>query len=161
MAYGGSSPLSRSAAGWSMRTGKGNDCLLSARIPRDGWQEIDFQRLADVDLPAALGRFELRRKMTKSGVFTLVEPITPPMNRPRVELLRYELQAGGRSAARTEAPTPGICRIAHNHIAGRVWEKLDQVSHTARSSRPLNTGILIQGKGKTATESSAPPRGGR
>lgn len=48
--------------------------LLSARIPRDGWATIHFDRLEDVDLPAAFARFDLRRSMTRTGIFRPVEP---------------------------------------------------------------------------------------
>ncbi len=67
------------ASGYSQRpdpsTGQvRDDYLLSVRVDRSGWQQIDFSNLGDVDPIAALERFELVRDMTKTGVF---RPITP------------------------------------------------------------------------------------
>ena len=57
------------------QTGRVEDqYLYSARVPRKDWALIDFTNLDDVDVIAALERFELRRKMTKTGVFQPVEP---------------------------------------------------------------------------------------
>ncbi len=51
-----------------------DDYLISAEVARAAWGRIDFSKLGLLDLPAAFERFELRRKMTKNGVFTAVEP---------------------------------------------------------------------------------------
>jgi hypothetical protein len=52
-----------------------DDYLLSTRVRRSEWQQINFDNLASLDVVACLERFELRRKMTKTGVFQPVEPI--------------------------------------------------------------------------------------
>ena len=49
--------------------------LLSVRVRREEWAQINFDALESVDVVEALGRFELRRSMTKTGVFKVVEPI--------------------------------------------------------------------------------------
>lgn len=48
--------------------------LLSVRVRRDEWAQINFDALESVDVVEALGRFELRRALTKTGVFKAVEP---------------------------------------------------------------------------------------
>jgi hypothetical protein len=67
------------ASGYSQRTDpatgqRHDEYLLSARVERAVWARIDFARLEALDLPAAFERFELRRQMTKTGLFTAVEP---------------------------------------------------------------------------------------
>ncbi len=67
------------ASGYSQRTdpATGNvrdDYLLSARIPRDRWEEISFSNLDGLDVVAAFERFDLVRTMTKTGIFRPVEP---------------------------------------------------------------------------------------
>ena len=52
-----------------------NDYLLSVGIDRSAWRQINFSALASVDPVAALERFELRRTMSKTGVFKSVEPL--------------------------------------------------------------------------------------
>ncbi len=51
-----------------------DEYLYSARIERNDWQRIDFTQLSKIDPVAALDRFELRRKMSATGVF---QPIAP------------------------------------------------------------------------------------
>jgi hypothetical protein len=51
-----------------------DDYLVSARITRRDWSELNFQHLDAVDVVASFERFELRRKMTKTGIFTPIEP---------------------------------------------------------------------------------------
>jgi len=68
-----------SAAGYSQRrdlaTAKlHDDYLLSVRATRPEWNKIDFVHLAHLDVIEALSRFDLRREMSRSGVF---KPITP------------------------------------------------------------------------------------
>ncbi|MBA2412775.1 MAG: hypothetical protein H0V63_08105 [Burkholderiaceae bacterium] len=46
-----------------------DDYLLSVAVDRAAWREIDFSALASIDPVAALERFELRREMSKTGVF--------------------------------------------------------------------------------------------
>ena len=56
-------------------TGKTEDqYLYSVRIPRAKWIEIDFGNLGQIDVVDAFTRFELRRDMTKTGVFKPIEP---------------------------------------------------------------------------------------
>jgi len=52
-----------------------DDYLVSVRITRKSWEEIDFTRLEAVDVVAAFDRFELRRDMTKTGIFRPIEPL--------------------------------------------------------------------------------------
>ncbi|AVP98909.1 DUF4236 domain-containing protein [Ahniella affigens] len=53
-----------------------DEYLLSVRVARKAWQEVDFseQGLAALDVVNALERFDLRRSMSKNGVF---KPIIP------------------------------------------------------------------------------------
>ncbi len=51
-----------------------NDYLYSVRVDRDQWSGINFQNLKSIDVVDALARFELRRNMSKSGVFTAIQP---------------------------------------------------------------------------------------
>ena len=68
-------------SGYSQRrdkaTGRLNDeYLYSVRVTRPAWSRIDFSRcgLEELDVVEALHQFELRRTMTKTGVF---KPISP------------------------------------------------------------------------------------
>jgi hypothetical protein len=54
-----------------------DEYLYSVRIPRDGFSKINFSRLDHVDPVAALAAFEMRRSMTKTGIFKAIEPMTP------------------------------------------------------------------------------------
>jgi len=51
-----------------------NDYLYSARVAREKWQQINFGNLAQVDVVACFEAFELRRKATKAGVISPIEP---------------------------------------------------------------------------------------
>lgn len=67
------------ASGYSQRpdptTGHArDDYLLSVRIARSEWVELNFDNLDALDVVAGLERFDLRRKMTKTGIFTAIEP---------------------------------------------------------------------------------------
>jgi hypothetical protein len=67
------------ATGSSVRADPGtghprDDVLLSVRVPRSGWTAIHFRNLAALDVVAALEAFELRRSMTRTGIFRAVEP---------------------------------------------------------------------------------------
>ncbi|WP_244244091.1 hypothetical protein [Marilutibacter alkalisoli] len=69
------------ASGYSQRPDKAtgtirDEYLISVVVERSGWQEIDFSRLDLVDPVDALARFPLRRKMTKTGIFSAIEPYT-------------------------------------------------------------------------------------
>jgi hypothetical protein len=48
--------------------------LYSVLVTKPQWREINFKALANIEPPATLERFELRRKMTKTGVFKAIEP---------------------------------------------------------------------------------------
>ena len=66
------------AAGYSQRRDPStaqlqDDYLLSVRVTRDEWLKIDFAHLSDLDVLEALNRFDLKREMTKTGMF---KPIT-------------------------------------------------------------------------------------
>ena len=52
-----------------------NDYLISVGVDRSAWQQINFSALASIDPVAALERFELRRAMSKTGVFKPVDPL--------------------------------------------------------------------------------------
>ena len=67
-------------SGYSQRrsatTGQINDdYLLSVRVRRDEWSRIDFDQLQEIDVVEALAQFEMRRTMSKTGIFKAVEPI--------------------------------------------------------------------------------------
>lgn len=49
--------------------------LYSVLVTKSQWREINFQALSDIEPPATLERFELQRKMTKTGVFKPIEPL--------------------------------------------------------------------------------------
>lgn len=66
-------------SGYSQRPDKatGNiadEYLFSVRVGRGEWSDINFGRLADIDVVEALARFDLRRQMSKTGVFKAVDP---------------------------------------------------------------------------------------
>ncbi|MCK4621671.1 MAG: DUF4236 domain-containing protein [Desulfuromonadales bacterium] len=68
------------ASGFSQRphkqTGQINDeYLLSLKVSRTQWNQINFSNLEVLDLPECFEMFEHRRKMTKTGVFTAIEPL--------------------------------------------------------------------------------------
>lgn len=67
-------------SGYSQRhsstTGQVQDeYLLSLAVDRHQWRALDFGSLDKVDPVAAVERFECRRKMTKTGVFSAIEPL--------------------------------------------------------------------------------------
>jgi hypothetical protein len=67
------------ASGFSQRpdriTGQVVDeYLLSVEVPRSRWLSLDFSDLSEIDVSASLGRFNLRRDMTSTGVFRPIEP---------------------------------------------------------------------------------------
>ena len=66
-------------SGYSQRRDKAtaqlrDDYLLSVRIERPKWLENDFAHLGSLDVVEALGRHDLRREMSKTGLF---KPIAP------------------------------------------------------------------------------------
>lgn len=67
-------------SGYSQRpdrqTGQVRDeYLISLGVDRSVWREIDFSALELIDPVAAVARFEVRRDMTKSGIFRAIEPL--------------------------------------------------------------------------------------
>lgn len=66
-------------SGYSQRPNKATGCvsdeyLFSVRANRVTWGDIDFGRLADIDVVDALARFDLRRQMSKTGIFKAIDP---------------------------------------------------------------------------------------
>lgn len=66
-------------SGYSQRADKAtgriaDEYLFSVRVRRAEWMRVDFDHLASVDLPVCLAEFDLRRRMTTTGVFTAIEP---------------------------------------------------------------------------------------
>jgi hypothetical protein len=66
-------------SGYSQRPDKStgqiaDEYLLSVRVPRVAWGEIDFSNLSAIDVVEALARFDLRRDVTKTAVFNPIEP---------------------------------------------------------------------------------------
>lgn len=54
-----------------------DDYLYSVRVNRSDWNAINFNNLASLDVIEAFSRFNLRRDMTKTGVFKAIAPIEP------------------------------------------------------------------------------------
>lgn len=52
--------------------------LYSVRVNRSDWAGINFANLDDVDPADALGRFEIRRDITKTGLFKGIAPFDAP-----------------------------------------------------------------------------------
>lgn len=76
------SPFIRSVvlSAYSQRPNKatgqiGNEYLYSVRVNRDDWMSINFGNLSQIDVVDALSHFELRREMTKTGIFKPIEVI--------------------------------------------------------------------------------------
>lgn len=68
-------------SGYSQRPDKAtgqisDDYLFSVRVSRQEWSQLNFDNLAALDVPTCLGNFEIRRNMTKTGVFTPIEPFS-------------------------------------------------------------------------------------
>lgn len=53
-------------------------CLYSVRVPREGWEQINFSQLPQIDPIHALARFDLKRDMTKKFEFKPIAPIALP-----------------------------------------------------------------------------------
>lgn len=59
------------------RTGHvGDEYLLSVRVTRDQWAQLNFANLDAIDVVACFDLFEVRRKMSKSGDLSPIEPFT-------------------------------------------------------------------------------------
>ncbi|PJJ97625.1 hypothetical protein CO641_11855 [Lysobacteraceae bacterium NML91-0213] len=68
------------APGYSQRpdpaTGSIRDqYLISVKVPRMAWREIDFFNLEQVDPIEAIARFDHVREMTKTGIFRRIDPM--------------------------------------------------------------------------------------
>lgn len=66
-------------SGYSQRLDKatgriGDEYLYSVRVDRGGWGRVDLGSLDRVDPVEALAAFDIRRRMTKTGVFRPIEP---------------------------------------------------------------------------------------
>jgi len=66
-------------SGYSQRPSKTtgrivDEYLYSVRVHRDKWEDINFQNLAAIDIVSCFEEFELRRKATKTGIITSIEP---------------------------------------------------------------------------------------
>jgi hypothetical protein len=55
-----------------------DDYILSSRCTRHAWQATGFANLHALDVIQAFDRFDTRRKVTKTGVFTPIEPHVSP-----------------------------------------------------------------------------------
>lgn len=51
-----------------------DEYLLSACVSRERWQAINFDNLEALDLPLAFEAFDLKRNMTRTGIFRPIEP---------------------------------------------------------------------------------------
>jgi hypothetical protein len=49
-------------------------------VRRPDWARINFANLDDVDPTEALGLFEIRREITKTGLFKAIEPFGAPVD---------------------------------------------------------------------------------
>lgn len=59
------------------RTGHvGDQYLLSVRVTREQWAQLNFANLDAIDVVACFDLFEVRRKMSKSGDLSPIEPFT-------------------------------------------------------------------------------------
>ncbi|QEZ44159.1 DUF4236 domain-containing protein [Cupriavidus oxalaticus] len=70
-------------SGYSQRrnaaTGRSqDDYLVSVLVQRNDWNQIDFDHLDQIQVTESLTRFDLRRMMSKTGVFKPIEPLRRP-----------------------------------------------------------------------------------
>lgn len=52
-----------------------DDYLYSVNVERSAWERIDFEMLEMIDVVESLAQFDLRRQMTKTGIFKPIQPI--------------------------------------------------------------------------------------
>ena len=52
-----------------------DEYLYSVRVTREAWSSISFDNLKAIDPIACLERFEIRRTMSKTGVFAAIQPL--------------------------------------------------------------------------------------
>lgn len=55
-----------------------DEYLYSVKVRRSDWLAINFAALPELDVVEALGRFELRRNLTVTGIFKAIEPFPVP-----------------------------------------------------------------------------------
>lgn len=61
----------------SKATGQiGDEYLYSVCVSRAQWSAINFNNLSHLDVVESLAQFELRREMSKTGVFRAIQPLT-------------------------------------------------------------------------------------
>ena len=70
-------------SGYSQRLDKStgeiqDQYLYSVRVSRRDWAGLNFANLKDIDPAEALGRFDIRREVTKSGLFKAIVPFETP-----------------------------------------------------------------------------------
>ena len=68
-------------SGYSQRADKASgqiddEYLLSVKVLRYEWSKLNFENLSSLDLPSCLESFDIRRKMTKTGQFSPIEPFS-------------------------------------------------------------------------------------
>jgi len=56
-----------------------DEYVYSVRVCRPRWAEINFTNLAALDIVGAFERFDLRRKLSKSGLLGTIEPFAEPL----------------------------------------------------------------------------------
>jgi hypothetical protein len=54
-----------------------DEYLLSVRVRREDWRKLNFAELEVLDPVESFEKFHLARKMTKSGIFRPIEPLSP------------------------------------------------------------------------------------
>jgi hypothetical protein len=67
-------------SGYSQRLDKAtghtkDEYLYSVRVKREDWRRINFDNLENIDPVEALGALEMRREMSKTGIFKAIEPM--------------------------------------------------------------------------------------
>jgi len=55
-----------------------DEYVLSVHVTRNEWSRIDFAHLQAIDVVEALAQFEMRRTMSKTGIFKAIEPFESP-----------------------------------------------------------------------------------
>ncbi|WP_449245608.1 DUF4236 domain-containing protein [Desulfobacca acetoxidans] len=56
--------------------GVGDEYLYSVRINKSKWSKINFQNLSGIDPVSCLEEFDLKRRMTQTGIFKSIDPYT-------------------------------------------------------------------------------------
>jgi hypothetical protein len=57
-----------------------DEYLLSTKVRRDQWEKINFLNIKALVLTDSFEQFELRRRMTKTGVFAAIQPFGESLN---------------------------------------------------------------------------------